>query len=62
MKKVLLVIVCIMFMLSFSFVAIQAGEMGKGKEKAAEASAKGKEIAAEASEEGKEKAAEKSNH
>ena len=49
MKKVLLVIMSIMFMLSFSFVAIQADEMAKGKETAAEASAEGKETAAEKS-------------
>ena len=58
MKKVLLVIMSIMLMQSFSLVALQAEETAKGKETAAEASEEGKETAAEAGEEGKEKAKE----
>ena len=75
MKKVLLVLMGIMLILSFTFAAVQAGEeaagYGKataaekseeGKAKAAEASEEGKATAAEKSEEGKAKAAEKSGH
>jgi uncharacterized protein YxeA len=62
MKKVLVVIMSIVVMLSFSLGALQAEEKGKGKETAAEASGYGKAKSAEASEEGKTKAAEKSGH
>jgi hypothetical protein len=63
MKKVMIVLMG-MLILSFTFIAVQAGEeaTGYGKAKAAEASEEGKVIATEATEEGKAIATEQSGH